>query len=1043
VRRSLDSYQAAIVIFHYENNQGLWRFSFIHKGGSAKDTTQAKRYSYLCGKGYSCRTAGDRFRELEQIEEKKSIEQVVEAFSIEKLTEQFYKEIFEWYQWAVTLAEFPNKRSAKEGIELTKEGGDLHIIRLITRLIFVWFLKQIALIPNEIFTEEHLYKILSNFSPDSDEQGTYYNGILQNLFFATLNREILDNEGKPNRYFAVNEPEFSNQSYPITNLFRDNKGKSYFSCSHQEILRLFEKVPFLNGGLFECLDKWILDDEKLNHGTKFYHEGFSREASRRAFVPDVLFWGKTREKEGIIHILNKYNFTIEENTPSDVEIALDPELLGKVFENLLGYYDNNTKEMARKSSGSFYTPREIVNYMTDESLLSFFMTKIPELSLDDARYLFSDNYSGDNDRINGQKSAILTNLKNVKIIDPACGSGAFPLGIINRLVDIIEKLEPPQSKTDTYKLKMHLIENCIYGVDIQPIAVQIAKLRVFISLVCEQERNNDIEHNYGIETLPNLETKFVAANSLIGISGESSDMLDMNDSTLLKLKDDLWDIRKKHFYIKNSDDKKALEKEDKQKRNEIIAYLLKKAAKPDEDQIKFFEEQIEILKEKRLEYTAGNFIDEKERQGNFDFVQNPKPDNLFQVDKNKPIRDLIDDGIDDFEKKIAIEKKKGKSAGLEREIESIANWDPYDQNEHSLFFDREWMFGLARGFDIVIGNPPYGAKHSEEEKKYYIENYISAKTIKSVQKGSTDSFSLFIEQGYNLLAMNGHLNFIVPIAITSSDSMTGIQRLLEDNCSAIKISSYSVRPQPIFTNAVVNTSIISFQKDDRECANIFCTKMYRKNKNFNLEHLLKNLKFIDIHDVKLYGRYPKISDAIEKKILKKILAFDMKIGNLIKDGGKAVFYRTTGGRYFKIITNYPTGSTKERPLYFDKNIADTIGAILSSNLFFWYYQIISNNLDLKMYEIASFGIPIEKFTKSYIKNIEKAYSVYLKDIEKNVNIRKTDRYANVDSFKEYKIYKSKHLIDKIDDIICPLYGLTKEETDFIKNYEIEFRVAEE
>ena len=290
---------------------------------------------------------------------------------------------------------------------------------------------------------------------------------------------------------------------------------------------------------------------------------------------------------------------------------------------------------------------------------------------------------------------------------------------------------------------------------------------------------------------------------------------------------------------------------------------------------------------------------------------------------------------------------------------------------------------------------------------------------------------------------NGNLSYIVPISITSSDSVTGVHRLLEKSCSLIKISSYAVRPQPVFINAVVDTAILLFKKDGISNRSILCTKMYRKNRNLNLTQLVSNLKFIDVSDVKLVGRYPKISLEIEKNILRKVLnKNNTKIESLIQKKGKKIYYRTSGGRYFKIITNYSTNSTKEKYLIFDSKIANPIGAVLSSNLYFWFYQIFSNNHDLKFYEIQAFGIPFKKDDDNIIDKLENVYGEYLKDIEKNVNVRLSTAYANIDSFKEYKISKSKHLIDKIDDIIGPLYGMTDEEIEFIKNYEIEYRVGE-
>jgi len=352
------------------------------------------------------------------------------------------------------------------------------------------------------------------------------------------------------------------------------------------------------------------------------------------------------------------------------------------------------------------------------------------------------------------------------------------------------------------------------------------------------------------------------------------------------------------------------------------------------------------------------------------------------------------------------------------------------------------MFGIKDGFDIVIGNPPYGIKFSENEKEYFKKHYLSTKTISGKQKGSVDSFSLFIEKGFNILKKNGNLIYIVPISITSSDSMTALHNLLEKNCKLIKISSYAVRPQPIFQNAVINTSILFFIKTLTPVEQILCTKMYRKGRGFDLKTLLENLQFIDVKNYKLYGRYPKISLPIETRILDKLLSIKTKIKDLIRKNGKPIYYRFAGGRYFKVITPYETGSSAEKIIYLDKYIANNVGAILSSNLFFWYYQIFSDNLNLKSYEIESFPIPINELSEERIKVLEALYDDYLKDIEKNAKTRITTKYAHIDTFKEYKIGKSKKYIDAIDDFIGPLYGLNKEEIEFIKNYEIDFRLTE-
>lgn len=342
----------------------------------------------------------------------------------------------------------------------------------------------------------------------------------------------------------------------------------------------------------------------------------------------------------------------------------------------------------------------------------------------------------------------------------------------------------------------------------------------------------------------------------------------------------------------------------------------------------------------------------------------------------------------------------------------------------------------------MIGNPPYGAKYPNEQKGYFKKHYITAKSISRVQKGSLDTFTLFIEQGYNLLCQNGSFAYIVPIAITSSDAMTGVHRLIFDNCNPIYVSSYAVRPKPVFENAVVNTSILLMKKTNNPCQHLYSTKMYRRGEGkFCLHNLINHLSYTDASDFVLWGRIPKIGLNIERNILRKLQKFHKLSDFIVETGGKPIYYRTSGGRYFKVVTNYPTGSTKEKPLFFDEKLADSIGCILSSNLSFWFYQIYSNNLDWKSYELLSFVIP--NLDSCQIKVLKDLYNKYLRDIEAHANIRQTsqDSKYNMDSFKEYKIVRSKGIIDQIDDYIGPLYGLTADEIDFIKNYELNFRMS--
>ncbi len=536
-----------------------------------------------------------------------------EAFDVEKVTKDFYRELADWYFWAVRHVRFP-RDAPKEA-----DGHDhISVIRMITRLIFCWFVMERGLIPQALFEERRLHELLHGFAPDEDarKETVFYKAILQNLFFATLNTEM-DKRG-----WARDDQNFMAHSlYRYRDLFK----------KPGEALALFKNIPFLNGGLFECLDK------DLGAGVKSRYvriDGFSRRPDSQPVVPDFLFFGTEREEDlsadygdkkyrkarvrGLIHILRQYKFTIEENTPLDQEVALDPELSGKVFENLLAAYNPETGATARKQTGSFYTPREIVDYMVDEALIAYLKGCLTaEDDEEKLRRLLSWEESG-HDFDATETDALIAAIDGLKALDPAVGSGAFPMGILHKLVFILGKLDPRNEQWEQrqiqrvrdaidmaekiedatirertvreleqqiagiedafqrneldYGRKLYLIENCIYGVDIQSIAVQIAKMRFFISLIVDQ-RIDPEALNLGVRPLPNLETKFVAANTLIGI--EKPQQMSLRNPEIDAKETELRRVRERHFMARTLISKAKCREQDKKMRGEI-AELLKR-----------------------------------------------------------------------------------------------------------------------------------------------------------------------------------------------------------------------------------------------------------------------------------------------------------------------------------------------------------------------------------------------------------------------------------------------------------------------------------
>jgi hypothetical protein len=639
------------------------------------------------------------------------------AFSVERVTKQFYQEIANWYFWALDHARFPKDAPKQDGKD------HVSLIRLITRVIFSWFLKEKGLVPDTLFDPQRLPQILNGFAPDAarDKSSVFYKAVLQNLFFATLNTEM------DKRAWAKDEQNFMAHSlYRHKELFRDP----------QAALELFRDIPFLNGGLFECLDRIEGTKEKPHH---IRIDGFSRRPDSQPIVPDYLFFGGERQTDlseaygekrygnarvrGLVHTLASYNFTLTENTPLDQEVALDPELLGKVFENLLAAYNPETRTTARKATGSYYTPREIVDYMVDEALIAALATKLKiaqpaALDIEDRlRHLFS--YNDELHRFaEPEIEALIHAIDHLKVLDPACGSGAFPMGILHKLVFVLGKLDPGNARWKARQLakaveipdatvrervladieqafganeldygrKLYLIENCIYGVDIQPIAVQIAKLRFFISLIVDQ-RVNPKADNLGIRALPNLETKFVAANTLIGLDRPAQ--MAIRDPRIDRAERELARVRDAHFTARTPATKRKYRERDASLRAELA----------------------ELLKQ---------------------------------------------DGWD------------SKTAKM------LAAWDPYDQNASAPFFDAEWMFGVTEGFDVVIGNPPYLNVElvDEAEKAYFKAKYQTF--FKRY-----DIFGLFFEAALlGLTSEAGNVVFIVPQQVVNNLSYKKLRDLI-------------------------------------------------------------------------------------------------------------------------------------------------------------------------------------------------------------------------------------------------------------------------
>lgn len=718
---------AALVGFHVDDAPDQWRFSFVRRDLQL-DTTGAKttvktdfspvrRFSYLVGKGEQTHTAQKQLLDLLTRDDKKSIEieDLQAAFDVEPVSKAFfnqYRSLFDDTHEALKsfLASHPDHKAHFDSHQI--EPAEF-AKRILAQIVFLYFLQRkgwLGVASGKGWGSGDRQFLRTMF--EQREAGdSYYRSFLQPLFYEVLaykrERDVYD--------------------------------------------RWNVRIPFLNGGLFE---PW--------RGYKWQEQSID--------LPDSLF--SNADDTGILDIFDRYNFTVQEDDPVEREVAVDPEILGKVFENLI-------EENRRHASGTYYTPRSVVHYMCQEVLIDHLADRHPRIKRADVAILIregrhraeqlqwaSEEGAAESRQLGlpraivNAAAALDASLKSVTICDPAVGSGAFPLGMLNEIIHARMALDAHLGRGLTeFNAKLHAINHSLYGVDLDGGAVEIAKLRLWLSLVVDEENSAQIQ------PLPNLDYKMMQGNSLIShLDGMSL----IDDSLLTRqletprtadgLRRQLVPLQRQALEIQQSPD--AVTTETRKKLKELQA------------DIRRLENRIT-----RAEATPKRGDDEFDLLTEFDEVANTRrafldlQQQFFKctdTDEKRRLREQIDNTHDQLVI-FSIEQDGSLSAD-----EKAAALDAFNavkgQYEKPYFLwqldfnpvfasdegDADVGTADAGGFDIVIGNPPY-VRHEEigDDGKQALEIEWGAQF-----QGTADLYTYFYFRGLDILRPGGHLTYI-------------------------------------------------------------------------------------------------------------------------------------------------------------------------------------------------------------------------------------------------------------------------------------------
>jgi len=1054
-----DEKDAGVIAFVSPQEED-WRFSFVKMEYKFKKTpkgdvkvkeefTPARRYSFLVGKNESSHTAQSCFVDIliNDIHNLK-LNEVEEAFNIEKVTKEFYEKYSNLFFQVKNALDEVVKKDKEARQEFQEKGVNIVDFskKLLGQIVFLYFLQKkgwFGVKEGQKWGTGSKHFLRELFEKKHCDYRNFFNDVLEPLFYEALRND---------------------RSY-------DDHYFSYFKC----------KIPFLNGGLFDPLNNY-------------------NWAKTDILLPNTLFSNQIKTKEGdigtgILDFFDRYNFTVKEDEPLEKEVAVDPEMLGKVFENLLEVKD-------RKSKGTYYTPREIVHYMCQQSIINYLYTEVnikqksrtkeeniqmkllgkPDpiqqrliteknsnlISKEDIEKLIkygdttieNDNHVVTNgeetkaysfklpENIRKNAEIIDVALKNIRVCDPAIGSGAFPVGMMNEIIRArnvltsylsLRETEATKQSRTMYNFKRHAIQSCLYGVDIDPGAVEIAKLRLWLSLIVDEE---DIKQ---IKPLPNLDYKIMQGNSLISeFMGVDLDNDKQNNE---------------NAKLFSTDESKELHEILKAKKDELLN-------QPNTNKKKVLRKEIEDLIinifEIKLQKQKSDYF-KKFREIEEKYKRHPvKEEREKEINREKDILSRKTGfNLDELEEQL-------RQYTSNRKVRPFFSW--------KLYFSE--VFQEKDGFDVLIANPPYGNLLDSIQKSSMKNNY-SFSTF-------SDISSPFIEKSFNLLKNTGNLVFIITYAITFNKNFSKNRTLIANGFKDSYIYTFDRDKCRIFKSMSQSVSILKcFNKRSKQKEGIFTSKFFRDTPNIyniklhNCDNFLlpKNSKYSQVH------RLPKIGEDLSKQILIKLLKFKNIVKTIIINGDSKIWIRTSGNYWYNAFDRKPYKSAEIKPLYVDNIFSDFLIILMNSSMFYLWFRIYGDGRHMNMDILENFPLVSREnilkhkilLTKMRLKFMERLFSIFDEDRDRfitsaikseidlldfilgryfyNLNyqeinyilsydaeirggnqlnttivnlVRKIIESKDKDKIKEYEC--------QIDQMVCKLYNLTPEEIEIVEGF---------